>query len=230
MRFFGASHGTYAILTPLAPGGVSGRKATEWFGSKENDDGPTHHTRDVASMTMRTDHKALLFVGVIGVLGAGVRVVRASTASTNAVQPALEHQIQAADSSAKAAHAPKGKRRKSSAVVAVDSSHKAYGSGPLDRPGYIGTRLDLDVATAAQIDSLPGVTPTMARRIVTDRMMRGPFLSRDGLRRVTGAGPKFIASIDSLITFSGTVLQPNPADTIIPRRARSRARAPKRPP
>ena len=181
-------------------------------------------------MTIRTDHKALLFIGAIGVLGAGVRVVRAATAPTTELQPALVHQIQAADSSAKAAHAPKGRKRKAAGQASPDSARKAYGSGPLDRPGYIGTRLDLDVASAAQVDSLPGVTPMMARRIVSDRMMRGPFVSRDGLRRVTGAGPKFIAGIDSLITFSGTVVQPNPADTVIVHRSRSRVRAPKRPP
>jgi competence protein ComEA len=177
---------------------------------------------------MRTDHKALLFIGAIGVLGAGVRVVRASAASTTELQPALQHQIQAADSAAKATHARKGRKRKASPGGAPDSARKVFGGGPLDRPGYIAGRLDLDVATAAQIDSLPGVTPTMARRIVADRMIRGPFLSRDGLRRVTGVGPRFIAGIDSLITFSGTVLQPNPADTVIV--PRSRARVPKRRP
>lgn len=183
-------------------------------------------------MSIRTDQKALLFVGAIGVLGAGVRVVRASTASTHENQPALEHQIQAADSSAKAAHAPRtqGHKPRIAAVAASDSARKTGGSGPLDRPGYIGGKLDLDVATAAQIDSLPGVSPTMARRIVADRMMRGPFVSRDGLRRVSGAGPRFIANIDSLITFSGTFLQPNPADSIIMKPPRSRVRATKRPP
>lgn len=183
-------------------------------------------------MSIRTDQKALLFIGAIGVLGAGVRLVRASTASTHENQPALEHQIQAADSSARAAHAPRTKVQKRRAAIAgaIDSSRKAVGSGPLDRPGYIGGKLDLDVATATQIDSLPGVSPTMARRIVADRMTRGPFLSRDGLRRVTGAGPRFIAGIDSLITFSGTFLQPNPADSIIMKPPRSRVRAAKRPP
>jgi competence protein ComEA len=86
----------------------------------------------------------------------------------------------------------------------------------------VGNRLDLDIATAAQIDSLPGVTPLMARRIVTDRMSRGPFLSADGLRRVVGVGSKFLKGIDTLITFSGTFVQASPSDTIIPKRRRGR--------
>src|SRR5215813_2457469 len=54
-------------------------------------------------MAMRSDHKALLFLGVVAVLGAGVRVVRAANgrAATGA-QPALEQQSQAADSAARA--------------------------------------------------------------------------------------------------------------------------------
>lgn len=81
--------------------------------------------------------------------------------------------------------------------------------------GYLSDKLDLDVATAAQLDSLPGVTPTMAKRIVADRMRRGPFLNRGGLRRVAGVHRSFLAKIDSLITFSGTIARPEVADTII---------------
>jgi competence protein ComEA len=96
------------------------------------------------------------------------------------------------------------------------------GSGPLDRPGYVAGKLDLDIATAAQIDSLPGVGPAMAKRIVLDRMQRGPFVTREGLRRVAGAGPMFLAKIDSLVMFSGVVKHPDPRDTIIPKSSRSR--------
>ena len=86
-------------------------------------------------------------------------------------------------------------------------------SAPLDRQGYIGGKLDLDVATLAQLDSLPGVSLLMARRIVLDRMAHGPFVTRDGLRRVSGVGQFFLTRIDSLVTFSGTVRMPSPADT-----------------
>jgi competence protein ComEA len=80
----------------------------------------------------------------------------------------------------------------------------------------------MDVASAAQIDSLPGVTPLMAKRIVTDRMARGPFLSADGLRRVIGVGSGFLKHVDTLITFSGTFVQGSASDTILPKRRRGR--------
>ena len=170
----------------------------------------------------------------IGILGTGVRVVRASGQSGDlapANQPALQRQSQAADSASKAGKKgtkfAKGKsgavrRSHQDSTHAADSTATFRGRGPLDRPGYINGKLDLDVASAAQIDSLPGVSPLMARRIVADRTARGPFLNRDGLRRVTGVGDRFLQQIDSLVCFSGVYHWPTPADTAIPRRGRRR--------
>ena len=66
----------------------------------------------------------------------------------------------------------------------------------------------------------------MARRIILDRMAHGPFVTRDGLRRVSGVGQFFLTRIDSLVTFSGTVRMPSPADTAAPRSRKPRTRAP----
>ena len=49
-----------------------------------------------------------------------------------------------------------------------------------------------------------------------------PFVTRDGLRRVKGTGPKFLAQIDSLVMFSGLVKHPEASDTIIPKSKRRR--------
>src|SRR5512142_320429 len=182
-------------------------------------------------MSIPSDHKALIFIGAVAVLGAAVRVIRAATSGAGLpLQPALEHQIQASDSAARAGQG-KGRgrssrrpsRRGQAGLAAVDTASRIRPAPLLDRPGYVGSRLDLDVATAAQIDSLPGVTPTMARRIVAERMRSGPFMSLDGLRRVYGAGPIFLQRLDSLVTFSGVFRPGTSADTVIPKR-RSRAR------
>ncbi|HVX41064.1 MAG TPA: helix-hairpin-helix domain-containing protein [Gemmatimonadaceae bacterium] len=182
-------------------------------------------------MSISSEHKALIFVGVVAVLGGGVRLARARRPdAVPGAQPALEHQIAASDSAKKA----KSKRSRSAArrplrsnsdsamSAAGGSKRAARDHGLLDRPGYVGGKLDLDVATAPQVDSLPGVSSAMARRIVADRMQRGPFLSIDGLRRVPGAGPTFIARIDSLVMFSGSVRQPSPTDSVIPPRRRAK--------
>jgi len=171
-------------------------------------------------MSLRSDHKALMFLGAVGVLGAGVRVVRAAgKESVPVVQPALEHQASAADSAASAQRREGPKRkgrgaRAERAKVEPDQSPRSQ-ARPLDRAGYIRGRLDLDVATAAQIDSLPGVTATMARRIAVDRARRGPFGNLAGLQRVSGAGKRFLQQIDTLVTFSGTFALVSPGDTVL---------------
>lgn len=190
-------------------------------------------------MHMRSDQKALMFIGAVAVLGAAVRVVRAASGdAAPSAQPALEHQVKAADSAAKAGRTGggragggrQGRGRGGRSRAAADTAKRKRDSlarantPPLDRPGYIGGKLDLDVATLAQLDSLPGVSLLMARRIVLDRMAHGPFVTRDGLRRVSGAGPNFLSKIDSLITFSGTVRMASPADTAGSRSRKPRAR------
>jgi competence protein ComEA len=177
-------------------------------------------------MSMRSDQKALLFLGAVGVLGAGVRVVRtAAGQQAPATQPALDRQMRVADSAAKAQRKPRAKTQTSARSrnargkkSTPDSS--TVGGGLLDRRGYVGSRLYLDIATAAQIDSLPGVSALMARRIVEDRHRRGPFLNMSGLQRVSGVGRAFMHRLDTLVTFSGTYAFPSPGDTVIKSRKR----------
>lgn len=179
-------------------------------------------TSYLRGVSLRSDQKALLFIGAVAVLGAGVRVVRASRPDLGD-QPALQQQSRAADSAARAGR-PTGKRTARKPSEAKRRSPEggaaapSFGSGPLDRPGYVAGKLDLDIATAAQIDSLPSVGPAMAKRIVADRMRRGPFGSLAGLRRVKGVGPSLLAKIDALVMFSGTIRPADSRDTVIAKR------------
>jgi competence protein ComEA len=50
------------------------------------------------------------------------------------------------------------------------------------------TPLDVNVASAADFERLPGVGPALAARIVDVRAREGPFGSVDDLRRVRGVG------------------------------------------
>jgi competence protein ComEA len=70
-----------------------------------------------------------------------------------------------------------------------------------DRKGSVlhPAALDPDRASAAEWERLPGIGPTLARRIVTDRATRGPFRSVDGLLRVRGIGPKTLERIHSYL-------------------------------
>jgi len=50
------------------------------------------------------------------------------------------------------------------------------------------TPLDVNLASAAELERLPGVGPALAARIVEARARDGPFASVDDLRRVRGVG------------------------------------------
>ena len=60
--------------------------------------------------------------------------------------------------------------------------------------------VDINTATAAQLDALPGVGPATAAAIVQDRAAHGPFRSVDDLGRVRGIGPAKLAQLHDLVT------------------------------
>ncbi len=140
------------------------------------------------------ERKALLFLSAALTLGSGVRVARAVGSNQEAsptAKAAIERQIEAVDSVRK--HGRKKKARK-----------------PKQEIPQIPTIVDLDVATAEEIETLRGIGPSLAKRIVADRDSLGPFGSLDGLQRVKGVGPKLALRIDSTVTFS---LLPRPSTT-----------------
>lgn len=177
---------------------------------------------------MRSDHKALLFLAGIGVLGATVRVARAVGAPAVGGNAALERQMQAADSAKRSLTAKQSAKTRRKSTGKAAASTPSAGQAPTnatiggEHRDYRG-RLDMDVATAAQIDSLRGIGPALAKRIVADRMARGPFRELAALRRVKGVSAKIVAGLDSIVSFSGSYKAPVASDTVIvPRSTRKR--------
>lgn len=72
---------------------------------------------------------------------------------------------------------------------------------PRGVPGGSGTAttvpliVDLNRATAADLDQLPGVGPSTAKAIIDHRSRNGPFASVDDLLAVRGIGPAKLAEI-----------------------------------
>lgn len=56
-------------------------------------------------------------------------------------------------------------------------------------------RLDVDAATAAELEVLPGVGPSLAAAIVADRRAHGPFGGVAALDRVKGVGPALVRKL-----------------------------------
>ncbi len=65
------------------------------------------------------------------------------------------------------------------------------------------SRIDLDLAPAAAIESLPRIGPALAARIVANRDSFGAFGSLEGLQRVRGIGPALTKGLRERVAFSG---------------------------
>ena len=55
--------------------------------------------------------------------------------------------------------------------------------------------LSVNTATAAQLERLPGIGPTLATRIVAYREAHGPFTSLRDLDRIEGVGPSLLGRL-----------------------------------
>lgn len=66
--------------------------------------------------------------------------------------------------------------------------------------GASGGRVDLNSATAAQLEELPGVGPVLAQRIIDWRTEHGRFASVDELGEVSGIGEKIFAELQPRVT------------------------------
>lgn len=76
--------------------------------------------------------------------------------------------------------------------------------GTGDTPAQDGTdaagRVNLNTATAEQLETLPRIGPSLAERIIAWRDDNGGFRSVDDLRNVSGIGEKTFAMLQDLVT------------------------------
>lgn len=150
------------------------------------------------------ERKALYFLGGVALLGGIARLVGAD-ADARPLPPedlaALDRQLAAADSAAGAKRAKEGERKRSvgrrppRAAAATVSP-----SAPLEPPSPV----DLDRADARQMEALPGVGPSLARRIVAWRDSAGGLGGLEALDCVSGVGPALLARVAPHVTFSGS--------------------------
>jgi competence protein ComEA len=70
------------------------------------------------------------------------------------------------------------------------------GGGTATTPGLV----NVNTASEADLESLPGIGPVLAQRIVDYRTEHGPFASVDGLLDVSGIGPATLDDFRDLVT------------------------------
>lgn len=63
-----------------------------------------------------------------------------------------------------------------------------------------GGLMNINVATVSELESLPGIGPVLAERIVSYRTENGPFAAIEDIMDVSGIGEGYFAQIRELIT------------------------------
>jgi competence protein ComEA len=68
------------------------------------------------------------------------------------------------------------------------------------KPAAAGKTINVNTATAAELDTLPGLGPKLVERFLAERS-KAPFKDAEDLRRVPGIGPKTIEKLKPLVRF-----------------------------
>jgi competence protein ComEA len=79
---------------------------------------------------------------------------------------------------------------------AVAASAPVVPTGP-------ATVVDINVASLAELEELPGIGPALAQRILDSRHNDGPFRSLEDLLRVKGIGPATLQRLAPFVALSG---------------------------
>jgi competence ComEA-like helix-hairpin-helix protein len=138
-------------------------------------------------MPTTNEKKALWFLAMVALSGSGVRLWRASLPPpTVSDSSALERQLGRVDS-----------------VRAL--RHKAPAPRPQIPPPDTqrAPPVDLDRASADEIEALPGIGPALSQRIVAARDSAGSFGQLEALCEINGFGPALVEKLRPLVTFTG---------------------------
>jgi len=90
-----------------------------------------------------------------------------------------------------------------SAMAAGSSSHRSSTHHRSGRSGVSklqpGQTVDVNTASESELERLPGVGPSLARRIIEYREANGPFATPDDLQNVSGIGPSKFAKMEAFV-------------------------------
>ena len=77
-------------------------------------------------------------------------------------------------------------------------------------------KVDLNTATAADLEALPGIGPAYARRIIEYRQQRGPFTDIGQIKEVQGIGEALYARINGRLAVGEEISEQVPAEQAKP--------------
>ena len=86
------------------------------------------------------------------------------------------------------------------ALSSSPSSGAATAAAPVAPVAPAGAKVNINTASAAELDALPSIGPALAQRIVDYRTSHGPFATTADLTQVSGIGPTTFDKLKDLIT------------------------------
>ena len=81
----------------------------------------------------------------------------------------------------------------------VTGDYQVTASTPEDGGTAAAARVNINTAGVSELDSLPGIGPVLAQRIVDWRTENGPFQTAEDLLQVEGIGPATLENLQNCI-------------------------------
>lgn len=188
--------------SPSGAGGLFGRQSGRETGAV-----PADGAEPAAAPAPPAD----IFVHVAGAvvapgvykLGEGQRVVDALLAAAGGTTDAAIDSINLAQplTDGQRIYVPTKREVKGAAPGTVYTGGKPF-TPPGSGSGADATKrlVNINTATNAELDTIPGIGPVLAERIIAWRTANGPFKSTDDLRKVSGIGDKTLQDIKPYVT------------------------------
>jgi len=124
---------------------------------------------------------------------AGGLLGNAAQSAVNLARPLADGEQVAIPTQEEAARSPTAGAQQGAAVPQPPGQSGQPGDGSAT------TRVNINTADATLLDTLPGVGPSTAAKIVAEREQNGPFATPDDLARVAGIGPKKLETLRDLV-------------------------------
>ncbi|MGV3709982.1 MAG: ComEA family DNA-binding protein [Gemmatimonas sp.] len=159
-------------------------------------------------MPTAAERQALAFLAGVALLGGGARLWMQERPSGD--QRAVGAHATTVDGQLNAVDAARGKKRSAKRTAKPPKKSARGTKSPAGDAPLAPVIVDVDAASAEDLERLPKVGPALAARIVANRDSLGAFGSLEALGEVRGIGPAMLRTLEPLVRFSGRPRQLRP--------------------